>query len=37
MKNGANFKIFTTKTSSEYNGQNGRPAYVAIDSIVYDV
>ena len=30
-------KIFTLKELSNYNGQNGQPAYVAYKGIVYDV
>lgn len=37
MKNKINHKIFTAKTLSLYDGQNGQPAYVAVDGIVYDV
>jgi len=32
-----NNRIFTTETLSIYNGQDGQPAYVAVDGIVYDV
>jgi len=37
MKNKINDKIFTAKTLSLYDGQNGQPAYVAVDGLVYDV
>ena len=30
-------KIFTEKELGKYDGQNGNPAYVAIDGVVYDV
>lgn len=30
-------KIFTTAELQNYNGQNGQPAYVAINGTVYDV
>lgn len=30
-------KIFTLKTLAQYNGKNGRPAYVAVKGVVYDV
>lgn len=29
-------QVFTKETLSTFNGQNGQPAYVAIDGIVYD-
>jgi predicted heme/steroid binding protein len=29
--------VFTIEELSEYDGQDGRPAYVAVDGIVYDV
>ncbi len=29
--------VFTKEELSLYNGQNGQPAYVAIDGLVYDV
>jgi predicted heme/steroid binding protein len=28
---------FTETTLKDFNGQNGQPAYVAVDGIVYDV
>jgi predicted heme/steroid binding protein len=31
-----NLKVFTLKELSYYDGRNGRPAYVAVDGIVYD-
>ena len=30
-------KVFTLAELKKYNGQNGNPAYVAIDGVVYDV
>jgi len=30
-------KTFTLSELAQYDGQNGRPAYVAVDGIVYDV
>ena len=30
-------KVFTTKQLAKFNGQNGQPAYVAINGTVYDV
>lgn len=30
-------KIFTEEELEKYDGQNGNPAYVAIDGVVYDV
>lgn len=30
-------QTFTTESLVKYNGQNGQPAYVAIDGTVYDV
>lgn len=30
-------KIFTEKELGKYDGQNGNPAYLAIDGVVYDV
>ena len=30
-------KIFTKEELAQYNGENGQPAYVAIDGVVYDV
>jgi predicted heme/steroid binding protein len=29
--------VFTAETLAKYDGQNGQPAYVAIDGVVYDV
>lgn len=33
----SNQKVFTKEELSKYNGQNGNPAYVAVDGTVYDV
>ena len=30
-------RTFTAEELAKYNGQNGQPAYVAIDGTVYDV
>lgn len=30
-------QIFTLDELKKYNGQNGNPAYVAVDGVVYDV
>lgn len=30
-------KIFSIKELSKYNGKKGRPSYVAVDGVVYDV
>ena len=30
-------KIFTLDELKQYNGKDGKPAYVAVDGIVYDV
>lgn len=30
-------RTFTTAELAAYNGQNGQPAYVAVDGVVYDV
>jgi predicted heme/steroid binding protein len=30
-------RVFTVAELANYNGQNGQPAYVAVDGIVYDV
>ncbi len=30
-------KTFTTQELAKYNGENGMPAYVAVDGVVYDV
>lgn len=32
-----NNTIYTAATLKNYNGQNGQPAYVAVDGVVYDV
>jgi len=29
--------VFTAETLAQYNGQNGNPAYIAVDGKVYDV
>jgi predicted heme/steroid binding protein len=33
----SNQQVFSTTELSKYNGQNGQPAYVAVDGIVYDM
>lgn len=30
-------RTFTKKELQQYNGQNGKPAYIAVDGTVYDV
>lgn len=30
-------KEFTKETLSNYDGKNGRPAYIAVNGVVYDV
>lgn len=30
-------KIFTIEELKKYNGQNGNPAYIAIEGLVYDI
>lgn len=30
-------KVFTKETLAQYNGQDGQPAYVAVDGVVYDL
>ncbi len=30
-------KTFTLEELKQFNGQNGQPAYVAVDGVVYDV
>ncbi|MBN1624740.1 MAG: cytochrome B5 [Clostridia bacterium] len=30
-------KIFTLEELANYDGQDGRPAYVAVDGVVYDL
>ena len=30
-------KKFTKETLSNYDGKNGRPAYIAVNGVVYDV
>ena len=32
-----NDTIFNQKTLAQFNGQDGQPAYVAVDGIVYDL
>lgn len=34
---GTNGAVFTLEALAKYNGENGQPAYVAVDGIVYDV
>ncbi len=34
---GSTQKVFTAAELKKYNGQNGNPAYVAVDGVVYDV
>lgn len=34
---GVNGTVFTLEALAKYNGENGQPAYVAVDGIVYDV
>ena len=35
--NGIQMKTFTKEELKKYDGQNGNPAYVAVDGVVYDV
>ena len=37
VKDIANSEGFTPETLAQYNGQNGYPAYVAVNGVVYDV
>jgi predicted heme/steroid binding protein len=30
-------KVLTLKELSEFNGKNGKPAYIAVDGVIYDV
>jgi len=34
---GTTGRVFTLEELATYNGQNGQPAYIAVDGIVYDV
>jgi predicted heme/steroid binding protein len=34
---GTGQKVFTLEELKKYNGQNGNPAYVAVNGVVYDV
>lgn len=36
-ENQSSLRIFTLEELAQYNGKNGKPAYVAVDGIVYDV
>lgn len=34
---GQTTRVFTLQELATYNGQNGQPAYIAVDGVVYDV
>ena len=38
MSNGSNPNLILTRAElAQYNGQNGKPAYVAVNGVVFDV